>query len=58
MKKADQIRVMDDCELGNFICDTAESCDMCRFRSRRGCTVMEFLEEEVEDDKTDRCRRT
>ena len=50
MTIADKIREMDDTELANFICDTAETCNMCKYRSENGCTVMDYLHKEVDDE--------
>ena len=50
MTIADKIRTMDDTELANFICDTAGTCNMCKYRSEKGCTIMDYLHREVEED--------
>ena len=55
MTRAEQIRGMDDSTMADQICDMmpGEDCHTCRFKERKTgrCTLLEYLEEEVDDDK-------
>ena len=50
MTRADQIREKDDVQLADWICSVQPDCDKCKFLQNGHCMVVEYVQEEVEDE--------
>lgn len=50
MTNGDSIRAMTDVELACWYC-RGRSCERCQYNSSRGCTIHEWLRQEVKEDK-------
>lgn len=49
MNRADQIRMKDDVQMMDYLCDIHPKCETCPFFDGMRCTVTEYVIEEVEE---------